>query len=80
MFRGNIKFHWKDKDGQERTKLIHLVQKQGQMQDSLIEFVLSPGELTEVNVNLRYPADCTPPHVLTVSARDDKKESQLRHG
>jgi Protein of unknown function (DUF3370) len=69
VFRGNIKFQWKGKDGEERIKLVHLVQKEGQMQDSLIEFVLSPNELTEVNVSLRYPPDCTPPHVLTISAR-----------
>jgi len=70
VFRGSVKFAWKDKQEKKQNKLIHLVQKQGQMQDSLVEFPLAPKELLEVNFSLRYPADCTPPHVLTITARN----------
>jgi len=69
VFRGNIKFQWKDKSSEERNELIHLVQKQGQMQDSLVELELHPREQIDVKVSLRYPPDCTPPQVLTISAK-----------
>jgi hypothetical protein len=66
VFRGSIKFEWDDTSGHHK-KLIHLVQKQGQQTSPLIQFKLSPQQLQEVKVSLIYPADCTPPQVLTVS-------------
>jgi hypothetical protein len=77
VFRGNIKFQWKDKTSEERSKLIHLVQKQGQMQHSLVELELGPKEQIDVRVSLRYPPDCTPPQVLTISTKANQKESHL---
>jgi hypothetical protein len=78
VFRGNIKFQWKDKNLEERSMLIHLVQKQGQMQDSLVELELPPKWQIDVNVSLRYPPDCTPPQVLTISAKANQEGSHLR--
>ncbi len=69
FFRGTVKFDWIDERGKHHKKLIHLVQKQGQQSPPLIETLVSPGQQVNVQCSLIYPADCTPPQVLTVSAK-----------
>ncbi len=69
FFRGTIKFDWIDERGKHHKKLIHLVQKQGQQSMPLVEIPLLPGHQVNVQCSLVYPADCTPPQVLTISAR-----------
>ncbi|MCH1603720.1 MAG: DUF3370 domain-containing protein, partial [Synechococcus sp. MOX_bin13] len=44
----------------------HLVLRQGQQGPSLGQVMLKPGEQKQVRVRLVYPADATPPQVLTV--------------
>ena len=80
VFRGTVKFEWQDKQGVSQTKFIHLVQKQGQMQDSLIDFSILPKETLNVKFALRYPADCTPPHVLTIGAKNKAASVDLQNG
>lgn len=69
FFRGTVKFDWFSARGKHHTKLVHLVQKQGQREAPLIEIPLAVGEQVNVQVSLVYPADCTPPQVLTITAR-----------
>lgn len=69
FFRGTVKFDWIDGRDKHRKRLIHLVQKQGQQSDPLIEVPLQPGQQVNVQCSLIYPADCTPPQVLTITAR-----------
>lgn len=69
FFRGTIKFDWIDEKGKHHKKLIHLVQKQGQQSLPLIEIPVSAGQQVNVQCSLIYPADCTPPQVLTISAK-----------
>ena len=45
---------------------MHLVLRQGQEGPSLGQVTLKPGEAREVQIRLIYPADATPPQVLTV--------------
>ena len=40
--------------------------RQGQQGPSLGQLMLKPGEAKEVRVRLIYPADATPPQVITV--------------
>ncbi len=44
----------------------HLVLRQGQQGPSLGQLMLKPGEEKQVRVRLVYPADATPPQVITV--------------
>lgn len=69
FFRGTVKFDWIDEKGKHQKKLIHLVQKQGQQSPPLIEVPLSSGQQVNVQCSLIYPADCTPPQVLTITAQ-----------
>ncbi len=45
---------------------VHLVLRQGQEGPSLGQVTLEPGEARNVRIRLIYPADATPPQVLTV--------------
>lgn len=45
---------------------VHLVLRQGQEGPSLGQVTLEPGEARDVQIRLIYPADATPPQVLTV--------------
>ena len=68
MFRGPIELSGLEADdgsplGRHR---VHLVLRQGQQGPPLGRVTLKPGETKDVRVRLVYPADATPPQVLTV--------------
>jgi Protein of unknown function (DUF3370) len=69
FFRGNVKFDWFDERGKHHKKLVHVVQKQGQQGEPLLEIAIPAGKQINVQASLIYPADCTPPQVLTVEAK-----------
>jgi len=69
VFRGTVKIEWFDSQKIRQRKLIHLVQRRGETTKSLIEFFLAPGQVQALNFSFFYPADCTPPQVLTISGR-----------
>jgi len=58
-----------DNKGKHHKKLVHLVQKQGQQSQPLVELRIEAGKQINVQCSLIYPADCTPPQVLTVTAK-----------
>ena len=68
MFRGPIEVSGlNDADGQPLGRqTIHLVLRQGQRGPALGQLTLKPGEQRDVRIRLIYPADATPPQVLTV--------------
>jgi Protein of unknown function (DUF3370) len=77
FFRGTIKFEWIDEKNKHHKKLIHLVQKQGQRSLPLIKIPLKPKQQVNLDCSLVYPADCTPPQVLTVTGEAaDKIDSK----
>jgi hypothetical protein len=77
FFRGTIKFEWIDEKNKHHKKLIHLVQKQGQRSLPLIQIPLKPNQQMNLDCSLVYPADCTPPQVLTVTGEAvDKMDSK----
>jgi hypothetical protein len=69
VFRGTVKFEWIDDGGHHNKKLIHLVLRKGQRMNSLVQISLPSHEKQELSLSLYYPADCTPPQVLTIWAQ-----------
>ena len=55
-----------DDTGRSQTQYFHLVQRRGQRGEPLVVLEMKPGEKRRVLVDLIYPADATPPQVLTV--------------
>ena len=68
MFRGPVEVvGLDDADGSPYGRqTVHLVLRQGQEGASLGQVTLKPGETRDVRIRLIYPADATPPQVLTV--------------
>ena len=66
FFRGTVRLKFKNPMGIERTHYLHLVQRGGQESDPLVSLTLPAKTRHEVEVDLVYPADATPPQVLTV--------------
>jgi Protein of unknown function (DUF3370) len=66
FFRGTVRIRYVDDDNRSQTRYFHLVQRRGQMGEALAVLQMKPGEKRRVLVDLIYPADATPPQVLTV--------------
>ena len=68
MFRGPVEVNGLNdsKDRPLGRQTVHLVLRQGQEGPPLGELSLRPGERKEVRIRLIYPADATPPQVITV--------------
>ncbi len=66
FFRGTVRIRYVDDDNRSQTHYYHLVQRRGQMGEALAVLGMKPGEKRSVMVDLIYPADATPPQVLTV--------------
>ena len=68
MFRGPVEVvGLDDAEGSPYGRqTVHLVLRQGQQGASLGQVTLKPGETRDVQIRLIYPADATPPQVLTV--------------
>ncbi len=70
MFRGTIRVLYQENRDRWKTEFWHLAQQRGQEGQPLVTLRIPPAESRSVNVVLFYPADCTPPHVLTVQTLD----------
>jgi len=66
FFRGPVRVRYRDDAGSFQTRYVHLVQQRGQEADPLITLTMKPGDRHLVQVDVVYPADSTPPQVLTV--------------
>lgn len=66
FFRGTVRFMYQDDRKLPRTQYFHLVQKRGQQGDALVTLKMPPGDRRLVKFDVIYPADATPPQVLTV--------------
>jgi hypothetical protein len=67
FFRGTLKTSLMA-DGEEETKYTHLVEHRGEQGDPLVEFRLAEKKPATLNLEFIYPADATPPHVITVKS------------
>ena len=66
FFRGTVRLRFKNQMGIEQTHYVHLVQRRGQEGDPLLRFTVPPDARRDLAVDLIYPADATPPQVLTI--------------
>lgn len=66
FFRGTVRLQYQDDQGKKQIRYIHLVQQRGQRGQPLVTLTLPPGGQRSVSFNLVYPADATPPQVLTI--------------
>lgn len=64
-FRGEFEFTYEE-NGKEIDRFFHVVQRFGQKGKKLLELELDPNETKKVKVKYIYPADSTPPHVITI--------------
>jgi hypothetical protein len=66
FFRGTVRLRYNDDQGLPQTRYVHLVQRRGQQGEPLVLMNMKPGDRRLVQVDLLYPADSTPPQILTV--------------
>ncbi|MBD2505438.1 DUF3370 domain-containing protein [Anabaena azotica] len=67
FFRGTVRIRYRDDQGQQQTRFVHLVQKRGQPGEPLATLNMKTGDRRLVEVDFLYPPDASPPQVLTVS-------------
>jgi hypothetical protein len=70
FFRGTIRVEYKNDQGLNMRRYFHIVQRQGQQGQPLVTLNMMPSESRQVNIDLLYPPDATPPQVLTVRSMD----------
>lgn len=66
FFRGTVHVRYHDDRGILRSRAVHLVQHRGQKGDPLLTLTIPPRSERQVKVDFLYPADATPPQVITV--------------
>ncbi|GBE94850.1 DUF3370 domain-containing protein [Nostoc cycadae] len=66
FFRGTVRLRYVDDQGKQNTRYVHLWHRTGQVLAPLVQFVLTPASQRQVQVDVIYPPDSTPPQVLTV--------------
>jgi hypothetical protein len=69
FFRGTVRLRYTDDLGIRQVRYMHLVQRRGQAGEPLIRLMLPQGARRQVEVQLIYPPDSTPPQVLTVQTQ-----------
>lgn len=75
FFRGTVRTSL-TADNEEETKYTHLVEHRGEQGEPLVEFRLAQKKPATLNVEFIYPADATPPHVLTVKTEPAEPGAQ----
>ncbi|MFN6564818.1 MAG: DUF3370 domain-containing protein [Nostoc sp. ChiSLP01] len=66
FFRGTVRVRYFDDQGQQKIRYVHLWHRTGQILEPLVQLTLPPSTKRIVNVDVIYPPDSTPPHVLSV--------------
>ncbi|MDZ8079790.1 MAG: DUF3370 domain-containing protein [Nostoc sp. DcaGUA01] len=66
FFRGTVRVRYFDDQGQQKIRYVHLWHRTGQVLEPLLQLTLPPSTKRIVNVDVIYPPDSTPPHVLSV--------------
>ncbi len=77
FFRGTVRIRYTDDRQFPRTRYVHLVQRRGHRGEPLAVLTMPPGDRRLVNVSFIYPADATPPQVLTVATEMSVPDSQV---
>lgn len=66
MFRGSVRLRWIDEYNQQQDQLTHLILRDGQESAPLALLTLPPKTNYDVKLNMIYPADASPPQLLTI--------------
>lgn len=66
FFRGPMRIRYVGDDGAEVVRYVHLVMYRGQQGEALATLSLPARQMRTVSVQFLYPADSTPPQVLTI--------------
>ncbi|MFN6513132.1 MAG: DUF3370 domain-containing protein [Nostoc sp. CreGUA01] len=66
FFRGTVRLRYFDDQGQQKIRYVHLWHRTGQVLEPLVKLTLPPSTKRIVHVDVIYPPDSTPPHVLSV--------------
>ena len=65
-FRGSVRLQYKNDQGQQVTRYVHLWQPMGQVLEPLLKLEMPAGDRRNVQLDFIYPPDSTPPQVLTI--------------
>lgn len=74
FFRGTVRIRYNDDRGFPRTQYWHLVQQRGQQAEPLAQLKMRPGDRRLVQLDFLYPADATPPQMLTIQTLSDSAQ------
>jgi Protein of unknown function (DUF3370) len=66
FFRGTVRVKYIDDQGKQLTRYVHLWHRTGQIIEPLVKLTIPANTRRQVQVDLIYPPDSTPPHVLSV--------------
>jgi hypothetical protein len=66
FFRGTVRLKYIDDDGQSITRYVHLWHRTGKVLSPLLTLNLVPEDRRQVQIDLIYPPDSTPPQVLMI--------------
>jgi hypothetical protein len=67
FFRGSVRVKFRDDQGLAQTRYVHLMMRRGERGKPLITLTLPPSDRRVVQFDFLYPADATPPQVLSVT-------------
>ncbi|GAX37998.1 hypothetical protein NIES3585_40450 [Nodularia sp. NIES-3585] len=66
FFGGTVRLRYVDDQGQDKTRYVHLWHRTAQVLEPLLQVTLPPSNQRNVQLDLIYPPDSTPPQVVTV--------------
>ena len=66
LFRGSVRMRWVDEYTQQQDELKHLVLRSGQESAPITMITVPPNTNYDLQLDLVYPADVTPPQLLTI--------------
>ena len=69
FFRGSVRTRFKDDQGNAQTRYVHLMMRRGERGKPLVTLTMPPSDRRVVQFDFLYPADATPPQILTVTTK-----------
>jgi hypothetical protein len=67
FFRGSVRVRFRDDQGLAQSRYVHLVMRRGERGKPLATLTMPPNDRRVVQFDFLYPADATPPQILTVT-------------
>jgi hypothetical protein len=65
-----VRLRYENDRNRLETRYVHLVQRRGQQGEPLVVLQMPPGDRRLVEVDLIYPADSTPPQVVSIRTEE----------